>query len=85
MLWIQIFSPESPHFLLKKERYDQLNDCLTLIAKMNKAYDKDTIDNIVQKLKKTAELDKQAKLKSLKINKISFSESTAPSETNTSF
>ena len=36
ILWIAIFAPESPHYLLEKFDYVELKECLQRIAKINK-------------------------------------------------
>ena len=55
ILWVAIFAPESPHYLLEKFDYVELKACLLTIAKMNKYKGAEEIDGMVAKLKVTAE------------------------------
>lgn len=49
--WVAFFAPESPHFLLSKERYEDLFKSLGCVCKVNRNYDEDKIKSIVKKLK----------------------------------
>jgi hypothetical protein len=55
ILWVAIFAPESPHYLLEKFDYVELKECLLRIAKMNKYQGIQNMDTLVEKLKITAE------------------------------
>jgi hypothetical protein len=51
LIWIGVYTPESPLFLLEKENYDKLKICLGRIAKMNGEYDEEKIEMICFKLR----------------------------------
>jgi len=44
-------APETPKFLYQNRKYLQLKKCLAQIAKVNKKYDPELIENLVASLK----------------------------------
>lgn len=51
ILWVAFFVPESPRFLLKTKRYDELSESLQCIARINQTLDyKFKVNLIVIKL-----------------------------------
>ena len=60
LIWIGVYTPESPLFLWEKENYDKLKICLSRIAKMNGKYeDEAKIDSICYKLQQEQILEKE--------------------------
>jgi MFS family permease len=56
IMWIALFAPESPQFLLSKHRYEDLADTLTRVCKFNRCYDEQRIKRVVQKLKESDQI-----------------------------
>lgn len=59
--WVAFFAPESPHFLLSKEKYEELGESFARVCKMNNCYDEIKIKKVVQKLKQANEEEQERK------------------------